>query len=266
MASHEILIVCESTTDARLLQMVVRGANRAENLVFRSEGRSLSPQMLFAPDTQPKGLRGGTLGSLRRRAKDYRATIIVFDLDFGSPIQPAPYAARLSGFWLAPAVPSVEAWILADSRVFETVSAAGRFNIGESFEAYIADNKFRFFNSKFLMSLSRRSTESIYDSNRAAMLSPSLRSFIKTLDHVKDISPPDFKFHLSRSLLSNLVLEYYPPELPVYRSLDGSIYTGRDMARQIEEGTEVGRKYSSDLLRVCRDLLARQAQKTTAPV
>jgi hypothetical protein len=61
-----------------------------------------------------------------------------------------------------------------------------------------------------------------------------------------------------------LVLEYYPAEAPIYRALDGSVYTGRDMANEISEGTPIGRKYSSDLLRACRDLLARQAQNARA--
>jgi hypothetical protein len=156
----------------------------------------------------------------------------------------------------------VESWLLADPHVYELISSDERYSIHQPFEAYVVDNAFHFFNSKVIAALSRKKVEATYDPNRAAMLSPSLRSFCKTIDHVRGIASHDFEFALPGAVLANLVLEYYPPELPLYRALDGSIYTGRDMAREIGEGTSIGRKYSSDLLRVCRDLLARQAQKS----
>ena len=35
------------------------------------------------------------------------------------------------------------------------------------------------------------------------------------------------------------------------------------MMQEITDGTDLGREYSSDILRVARDLLSRQAQKET---
>lgn len=264
MTSTDTLIICEGESKARLLRMILQGADRIQHTSIHAENRTLAPQMLFSPVAQPKGVRGGILGSLRRMATNYARTLIVFDLDFGSPIQPAPYASKLSEFWLVPAVPSVASWILADPLVFRLLAAEARLDLKQSFEAYVVDSSFRFFNSKFVGALSRRLVSERYDPNRAAMLSPSLRSFLKTIDHVQGREPDDFQFTLPGPVLANLVLEYYPAELPIYRALDGSVYTGHDMAREISEGTAIGRKYSSDLLRACRDLLARQAQNARA--
>ena len=262
MPSDDILIACESETDSRLLQMILRAVSRDENITFLAVGQDLSPHMLFSPYAQPKGIRGGILGQLSRKAKTYRATIVVFDLKFGSPIQPAPYAARLSGLWLAPAVPSIESWLLADPSVFAEMSRDMREQVRETFDSYVVNNDHHFFNRKFLTALARRKIFSSYDPNRAAMLSPSLRSFFRIVDRARGGLSPEFRFSVPKAILSNLVLEYYPADRPIYRALDGSVYTGQDMAREIQEGTEVGRKYSSDLLRVCRDLLARQAENT----
>jgi hypothetical protein len=108
MPSNDILIVCESEAGSRLLQMVLRGTNRDAHSVIHVEGRSLSPRMLLSERAESQRSRGGTLGTLRRAAKKYTAAIIVFDLDFGSPIQPAPYAARLSeSVSTGPAIKSV---------------------------------------------------------------------------------------------------------------------------------------------------------------
>jgi hypothetical protein len=101
-----------------------------------------------------------------------------------------------------------------------------------------------------------------YDPHRAAMLSPSLRSFLKLLDTVHRRSSAEFELNLPTAIITNLILEYYPPDQQIYRALDGSILTGQEMAREVQAGTELGRKYSIDILRVCRDLLARQAQRT----
>jgi hypothetical protein len=264
MASNETLIVCEEESKARLLRMILQRADRIEHTVIHAEGRALAPQMLFSPPEQPKGVRGGILGSLRRLAADYAHTLIVFDLDFGSPIQPAPSAAKLSEFLLVPAVPSIVSWILADPNVFHQLATEPRLGLKQSFEEYVVDGAFHYFNSKFVGALSRRVVETSYDPNRAAMLSPSLRSFLKTIDDVQGRNPNEFQFTIPGAILANMVLEYYPAELPIYRALDGSVYTGRDMAKEIEGGTALGRKYSSSLLRACRDLLARQAQNARA--
>jgi hypothetical protein len=260
MRSRDTLIICESETDSRLLQMILRGTGRDQNTTFLAVGGVVSPHMLLSLHGQPTDVHGGMLGWLRREAQPYAAAIVVFDLMFGSPTQPAPYGGRIGGISLAPAVPSVESWLLADHEVFSVMSANMPEKIQETFNSYLANGDFHFFNSKFLTALTRKKIAAVYDPNRASMLSPSLRSFLKLLDAGSGVPSSDFGFDVPTAILANVILEYYPPEQPIYRTLDGSIYTGQEMAREVQAGTEIGRKYSSDLLRVCRDLLARQAQ------
>jgi hypothetical protein len=263
-AEAETRVVCETETDARLLAMILGRTNRSLRTYIQVAERPLIPQMLFSPLGQPEGVRGGMLGLLQRTSRNYGQTVLVFDLDFGSPIQPAPYAARISDIWLAPAVPSVASWVLADQTIYDLMAQDRGESIKQTFESYVVDNRFHFFNSKFLTALGRKIVEERYDPHRAAMVSPSLRGFLKTLDLFEGVAREDLEFSLPGAILANLVLEYYPSELPIYRALDGSVYTGADMAKEMREGTPIGRGYSSDLLRACRDLLARQAQNVRA--
>jgi hypothetical protein len=261
MQSRRVLIICESETDSRLLRMILNGTDRAENTDFFAAEQELPPHILLSVHGTPRGVRGGMLGWLKRKAAPFAGAVVVFDLKFGSPTQPAPFGGRFNGIWLAPAVPSVESWLLSDPEVFRVMSIDMPEQAHETFEMYLGNGDFHFFNSKFLTALTRKKIAAIYDPHRAAMLSPSLRSFLKLLDAVNGRSPAEFTFNLPAAIISNLILEYYPPDQPIYRALDGSVLTGQEMATEVQAGTEIGRKYSSDILRVCRDLLARQAQK-----
>jgi hypothetical protein len=261
MQSSGVLIICESETDSRLLRMILDGTDRAKNTEFFAADQELPPHMLLSVHGTPKGVRGGMLGWLKRKAEPYGGAIVVFDLKFGSPTQPAPFGGRLNGIWLAPAVPSVESWLLTDPEVFRVMSVDMSEQVRETFETYLGNGDFHFFNSKFLNALTRKKIVAAYDPHRAAILSPSLRSFLKLVDASHGRSSAEFKFNLPAAIISNLILEYYPPDQPIYRALDGSTLTGQEMAREVQAGTDLGLKYSSDILRVCRDLLARQAQR-----
>lgn len=163
-----------------------------------------------------------------------------------------------------PAVPNIESWILSDPKVFASFSNMPLSDNEKKFQDYIADTGFRFLNQREKARLASRATLKSYDALRAAMLSPSLRWFINVTDNNNENPRGTINFDINKALLSNLVLEYFPQEQPIFRTLDGAVYTGYRMSQEIAAGSEIGRKYSSDLLRVCRDLLARQAQKSVA--
>lgn len=63
----------------------------------------------------------------------------------------------------------------------------------------------------------------------------------------------------ARTFMSKLV-EEYPAEGVIHRTMSGS-YTGREMASLISSGHPIGTEYATAMLRVCRDLLTRQAEK-----
>ena len=99
----------------------------------------------------------------------------------------------------------------------------------------------------------------------AAARSPSLHAFLSGLARITGnrISLPHdvHARSLGRDTFSNLIAEISPAESVIYRTMDGSTFTAGEMIREVREGTELGRQYSSDLLRISRDFLARKAQR-----
>ena len=63
----------------------------------------------------------------------------------------------------------------------------------------------------------------------------------------------------NRKLMASLVREC-PPHLVIWHSSDGAL-TSEQMVKEIEDGTELGRQYAGDILRVCRDLLKRKSER-----
>src|SRR6266545_2274632 len=101
------------------------------------------------------------------------------------------------------------------------------------------------------------------DVGRAAARSPSLRVFLEGMGKLLDV-PTAWLLEgggrsLGRDTLAGLIREVSPGDTVVWRSVDGDVYTANELARHIEEGDEVGRQYSSDLLRISRDFLRRTA-------
>lgn len=99
----------------------------------------------------------------------------------------------------------------------------------------------------------------------ASSRSPSLRLFLQGMRDFLEtpISPATdaYSRSMDRDIFSNLISEIGAPETIIYRTLDGSNVTVAEMIRSMREGSELGRQYASDLLRVARDLLARKAER-----
>lgn len=103
------------------------------------------------------------------------------------------------------------------------------------------------------------------DIGRAAGRSPSLRSFLEGMGVLLEISTApileavgrDF----SRDVIAGLIGEVSPGQTVLWRTADGADLTAAELRRHIEEGDEIGRQYSSDLLRISRDFLRRTANR-----
>jgi hypothetical protein len=99
---------------------------------------------------------------------------------------------------------------------------------------------------------------------RAAARSPSLRAFLvgvgRLLDIEKEPIVESVGRSLSRDVLSGLISEIIPSDTVVWRTTTGE-YTAAELRQHIESGTEVGRRYAMDLLRVSRDYLMRKAAR-----
>lgn len=96
--------------------------------------------------------------------------------------------------------------------------------------------------------------------------SPSLRTFItgvaEAIGYELTFSwEENYVRSEGRDIFSKLVNEIIPAEKIIYRTLDGQVFSAHDMIRHIKEGTDIGIKYSVDVLRIARDMLAREARK-----
>jgi hypothetical protein len=89
---RQSLIVCEDKTDERILQTVIHSLGREGSTSIRSLGRPLSPPSLYRKFPQLDEHNSHITTDLRKEAKRnaYDKVVVVFDLEFGSPLQPAP--------------------------------------------------------------------------------------------------------------------------------------------------------------------------------
>jgi hypothetical protein len=100
--------------------------------------------------------------------------------------------------------------------------------------------------------------------DRAAAADPSLRRFLSGMAGLlgqradRWVETPGR--HISREIVANLLREVSPTEV-VWRMSDGSVLTADQLVRELEAGTDLGRQYASDLLRVARDFIRRKSQR-----
>jgi len=103
---------------------------------------------------------------------------------------------------------------------------------------------------------------------RAAARSPSLRAFLAGMAKLLGVSPSLPEESVARSLdrdvFAGLLAEILPADTIVWRTTSG-VYTASDLRREIAEGSEIGRQYASDLLRIARDFLMRKARRDERP-
>lgn len=166
------------------------------------------------------------------------------------------------------AVPTIEAWLFADDKIAislaknETaIRTIERMPLPESipYPKYLASQVLRIKKSpqryNFLRSL---------DIHRAAARSPSLRNFLAgicdALELTSDLPDHSMASTVSRDVFSTLLREL-PGDAVAWRTLAGETYSAAELARNIGEGTEIGKQYVTELFRVARDLTLRKAKK-----
>jgi len=146
------------------------------------------------------------------------------------------------------AEPNIEAWLAADE---ETARRLGRF---------VARLPSLSSNDSVLPALA-----SCLDVDRAAGRMPSLREFLVGMSELLGGALAN-RFAasagrtISREIIAGLVREV-PAEEIVWRTMDGTSFTSHQLVAEIEAGTELGRQYAADLLRISRDFLKRKARR-----
>jgi len=163
------------------------------------------------------------------------------------------------------AVPAVEAWLFADHQAVlphaipqeDVRRIVGRLPLPEEIPEpkQLAQ---RVFGPAPKWDFLRR-----IDIGMAMGRSPSLRVFLEGMGRLLQVPleplQQEFARTLSRDVIASLLREISPADAIVLRMLDGKQYTADELRRRVEEGDEFGRIFASDLLRVSRDFLRRQA-------
>ncbi|QXE92549.1 DUF4276 family protein [Geomonas subterranea] len=198
---------------------------------------------------------------------------VLVDLDYHSNFEPEEMARNdlhldeaVSVFC---AVPTIEAWLFADIDAARKKvrnkkrgeELLNRIPLPDEipYPRHLAQNLFTL-NEKFEMMACD------IDLNVATSRSPSLRKFIEGIGNllgleVMPLLGKCFERSVGRDLFCNLLDEVAPPDAIIYKTLDGKQITANEMVRNVREGTELGYQYSSDLLRVARDFIAREARR-----
>jgi hypothetical protein len=103
------------------------------------------------------------------------------------------------------------------------------------------------------------------DVDRASARSPSLRNFLTGIREMLQLQPtPPLRSvsrNISRDVFGGLLREVIPAHTVIWRTATGELFTAAELRIQIEEGTDIGQQYASDVLRVARDFLKRKANR-----
>jgi len=101
--------------------------------------------------------------------------------------------------------------------------------------------------------------------DRASARSPSLRHFLTGLDKMLEVQPTpplqSVSRNISRDVFAGLLREVIPADTVIWRTATDELFTADSLRREIEEGTDIGQQYASDVLRVARDFLKRKANR-----
>lgn len=253
----QLLLLVEGEFDARVVPALLGRAGYPVDRVTVVAAAGL---------TQLKQLVGGS------RARSPRAMEIaaLVDADCGNVPDAVEQARRELGFpdlALFTAIPSVEAWLLTDpSAVGKALGDFGEIGI-PSFAVngeHEAENRYDDPQLLRHVGVALRIVQYM-DVGMASTRSPSLRAFLEGVGRMLGADTSYLETaragSLGREVLANLIEEVAPTNSVIYRTIDGSTVSAGDMMREVDAGSELGRQYASDLLRVSRDFLIRQARR-----
>jgi len=258
ICKNPLILLVERTNDISIVRPILQAAGLPVDRVRFNAVGPKSRIARFARDIQHDG------------TSKYAALI---DADQQSVPDAKELARQQLGYPPFPifcAVPQIEAWLFADDE------AAERYARGESarevlrrlpppelipYPKQVAANVFG--HGKF--SVERVDFLHGINIDRAAARSPSLRDFLTgisdLLNEPVSFSSADVADETSRDIFVGLINEVSNSNAVLWRTLDGAELTANDLRDEIQRGTPLGRQYISEILRVARDMIARQSRR-----
>ncbi len=168
------------------------------------------------------------------------------------------------------AIPEIEAWLFADDEM-AIKKAQGELErqivnalpLPEEIENPLEIAKLVFNSDK--KSLASWAFMKEINIERACARAPSLRHFLTGLNQLLELSLPSISESVSRSLnqdvFTGLIREIVPADTIIWKTSEGHLLTAEQLREEIKRGTELGRQYAADVLRVARDLIKGMAQR-----
>lgn len=262
----ELTVLVEGQTDAVWVNLLLHRAFLRTDLriaVIPSGGKSAVLKAFARAEAAPS----------RTRLADQTINVALVDADISSLPDARrelaeKYKLREFSSRVFFAVPELEAWLFADIQAAKkqinnrAVPALDRVQFSDEIPApkRLATSAFGSREQTFRAGL--QIIESM-DLERAQTRSPSLREFLagiaKLLGDDRYQAVPDAERLIGRRLIGQLVSETNPSSRVLYKTLSGDRLTAGRLADEISQGTPIARQYAADLLRVARELLAREA-------
>jgi len=198
------------------------------------------------------------------------ASIVIYDLESGSMAdRPRDDDIRNGSQRITwcPAIPTIEAWLFADEEALRDATTSDKI---EGVIARLPSPELIPY-PKALRNYVAKGVEIAdivqrMDISRAADRSPSLRHFFREFEiKIKGESKFDDRDSQLRQLdldvIRQLISEVYPSDSVIFRAANGNTLNAAQMMQEVSSGTGMGLEYTSEILRVARDLLARQATR-----
>jgi hypothetical protein len=262
----ELNVFVEGDTDAVWINMLLHRVFDRTDLrigVTPSGGKATTLKRLIRAETNPSPVRLAA------------QTINVALVDADTPNLPDARRGLAEKYQIGAlsdriffAVPSLEAWLFADIEAAKeqagsrAVPALDRVQFPDEIptpkllatNAFGSGEKTVYAGSQIIGSMNLE---------RALSRSPSLREFLsgiaKLLGDERYQTVPDAERLIGRRLLGQLITETNPSSRVLYKTMSGDRLTAERLADEISQGTPIARQYAADLLRVARELLAREA-------
>ncbi|AEF90622.1 hypothetical protein DelCs14_3630 [Delftia sp. Cs1-4] len=165
------------------------------------------------------------------------------------------------------AIPTIEAWLFADidkardeARSEQATRILERAPLPESipYPKVLAGHVFRKAPPRQAYAFLQR-----IDVSKAVARSSSLRSFLagvfENLGHPVVDETQQLTGSVNRDVFSTLLREL-PSSTVVWKTIDGSTIDAARLAREVVEGTDLGKQYITEVLRIARDMIARKAR------
>lgn len=255
MPNHSILLLVEDATDVRIVSWLLEAAGYPlERIKIQALGSLIEVERFLHGLPAPLANSCAFLAEIDAKSVPEAVEIARQQLH-EPPVE------------IFCAVPELEAWLFADDNAAlegassdwarEVIKA---LPLPEEIPAPKAMAKLIFGNSIDSCNFLRN-----VDADRASARSSSLRQFLtgtsKLLEMPREPILEKLSRSISRDIFAGLISEVVPSDTIIWRTANGDLFTAAELRQHIEEGTEIGRQYSSDVLRVARDFLKSQAKR-----